>query len=560
MDGNKLDMDSELLKRLQEVTVVESDAKVLKCNFWKHVAELVESGVFKQYWLDGYNPEKHVSDAELVHETNHDDLHDTLIKLVGSEPRIAQFLADKLIEAVNNVNTHHSTKLSERLNSHSINTTNLKNKWNISSLIDSIHSMLSEASGMDFHTMKSGAFRRLDTIEQWHLNINISLEALKNAWVDVLPTRMINSEKQSFVSSQEAYMRLRDHIKDIEAQARRSTERLRSVTPWHLVELSKEFGHEIWIHTFMEQWKDYIDELANSLKKAEWRDVISYVLDKTDDVTHRHSIKVSLLVSHLVRHLKFDEVAKTWITIWAIGHDIWKFLVPRSIIEKKWTLTPEEREMIDLHPLYWFNMLKPKNFSPIIISPFDYMSISALMALYHHIALDCGKWKRIEMFTRYQDDISLLTFPHPNVIKWVWLLQVVDNLVALVEKRSYKPALPLIQALFLLKENYSQWAFFYPAWKCLMNVLTRTAPIIREWQSFDLPLEKVKTLGLPVEEWYRIWGERTYRATVTRAVSNFEAEVKIVNPDWDVCHKPTLLNFENNIAIQLNTPYASSKR
>lgn len=104
----------------------------------------------------------------------------------------------------------------------------------------------------------------------------------------------------------------------------------------------------------------------------------------------------------------------------AILHDIGKIFIPDEILNKQSKLTSKEREIIDLHSLLGYELLKNSKVNNEVLK----------LVKYHHLNKTDIK--------NFIPDINLQ------------ILNIADKYSALTEKRAYKPALEPKQALTVL--------------------------------------------------------------------------------------------------------------
>ncbi len=77
-----------------------------------------------------------------------------------------------------------------------------------------------------------------------------------------------------------------------------------------------------------------------------------------DEYTYSHCINVSLYSMLLGKWLKLPESEIKLLMIAGILHDVGKTKIPINILKKKGPLTPEEFEIIKMHPLLGFEIIK----------------------------------------------------------------------------------------------------------------------------------------------------------------------------------------------------------
>ncbi len=85
-------------------------------------------------------------------------------------------------------------------------------------------------------------------------------------------------------------------------------------------------------------------------------------LDLRDKETEGHTKRVTALTEELARKMGVDEDSLVHIERGALLHDIGKMAIPDGILLKPAALTPEERILIQKHPVYAYEMLNPIKF------------------------------------------------------------------------------------------------------------------------------------------------------------------------------------------------------
>jgi len=145
---------------------------------------------------------------------------------------------------------------------------------------------------------------------------------------------------------------------------------------------------------------------------------ITGILETHDAYTQGHSESVALLGGQIARalHLPEREVQQTY---WAgLVHDIGKILIPKEILNKPSSLTPEEYALIQEHPALGYAML----------SKAERLQEIAPFILHHHERWD-GRG--------YPQGLSKEEIPQISRI-----LAVADTWDAMTSNRSYRKALP----------------------------------------------------------------------------------------------------------------------
>lgn len=94
-------------------------------------------------------------------------------------------------------------------------------------------------------------------------------------------------------------------------------------------------------------------------------------LDLRDRETEGHTKRVTVLTEKLARKMGLDEARLIHIQRGSLLHDIGKMAIPDGILLKPAALTPEERTLIQKHPVYAFEMLSPIRFlTPALDIPY----------------------------------------------------------------------------------------------------------------------------------------------------------------------------------------------
>ena len=145
--------------------------------------------------------------------------------------------------------------------------------------------------------------------------------------------------------------------------------------------------------------------------------------------TFCHSLMVAGLAGAFARHLKWSDDACQEAIAGGLLHDIGKMRIPLTILDKADKLTEEERKIIDKHPQFGRDILKPR-----LEVPFDIKK----MAIQHHEFLDGSG---------YPDGLK-----GDRISPKVRLITLCDIFTALTESRAYKEGLPVRAAFGTMKE------------------------------------------------------------------------------------------------------------
>jgi putative nucleotidyltransferase with HDIG domain len=141
-------------------------------------------------------------------------------------------------------------------------------------------------------------------------------------------------------------------------------------------------------------------------------------LDMRDKETEGHTQRVTVLTQRLAQKMGVDRDAIEHITRGALLHDIGKMAISDEILRKKGALTPEERAVMQEHPVQAYKML----------NPIEYLRPALDIPYCHH-----EKWDG----TGYPRRLKGEEIPFAARI-----FAVIDVWDALTSKRHYKEALP----------------------------------------------------------------------------------------------------------------------
>ena len=166
-------------------------------------------------------------------------------------------------------------------------------------------------------------------------------------------------------------------------------------------------------------------ELAYQTTLEGW----SRALELKDKETEGHSHRVTDLTIEVAEKFDFDENAIRYVYYGALLHDIGKMGVPDEILNKPGELTPEERAIINQHPIYAFEMLKD----------IEYLQQAISIPYSHH-----ENWDG----TGYPQGLQGEEIPLPARI-----FSVVDNWDALTSDRPYRNAWSKEKAYNYIKEQ-----------------------------------------------------------------------------------------------------------
>lgn len=97
-------------------------------------------------------------------------------------------------------------------------------------------------------------------------------------------------------------------------------------------------------------------------------------IELRDQVTENHSQRVTLLTDRIARRMNLPAEQRVHIRHGALLHDIGKIGVSDSILKKPGSLTPEERKIVEEHPVRAYEMLRD----------IEFLQPALCIPLYHH--------------------------------------------------------------------------------------------------------------------------------------------------------------------------------
>ena len=152
-------------------------------------------------------------------------------------------------------------------------------------------------------------------------------------------------------------------------------------------------------------------------------------IESKDRYTLGHCERVADYACAIARVLDFDESTLFWFRIGALLHDVGKIVVPIEVLNKPGRLTPEERALMESHPVAGVDLLKDVEF------PWDILP----MVRSHHERWDGAG---------YPDRLSGESIPLDARI-----LAVADVFDALTTDRPYRRAFTREEALRMMHDD-----------------------------------------------------------------------------------------------------------
>jgi putative nucleotidyltransferase with HDIG domain len=153
-------------------------------------------------------------------------------------------------------------------------------------------------------------------------------------------------------------------------------------------------------------------------------------LKDTDQYTAGHCINVAILAMSLAEEIGLPAAVVRGIGAAGLLHDVGKVTVPSEILNKPGRLTPEEREIIEQHPVEGCR---------ILLGSGDEMALPAAVAYEHHMVAEGRGYPR-------------RLYPRPTLLA-SRLVQVCDFYDALRTRRRYRAPLPSERVVGILRES-----------------------------------------------------------------------------------------------------------
>ena len=155
----------------------------------------------------------------------------------------------------------------------------------------------------------------------------------------------------------------------------------------------------------------------------------AHTLELQDKETEGHSRRVTDLAIELARKLGIGKDELRFVRYGALLHDVGKVGIPVKILTKQGALTPEERAIVNQHPIYAYELLKD----------IDYIKQAIVIPYSHHENWDGSG---------YPQGLRGEEIPLP-----ARLFAVIDNWDALTSDRPYRNAWSKDEVIRYIKEQ-----------------------------------------------------------------------------------------------------------
>jgi len=156
-------------------------------------------------------------------------------------------------------------------------------------------------------------------------------------------------------------------------------------------------------------------------------EALALAIEAKDQNTHEHLNRVRVYACETAKRMNLAPAEQEAVRAASLLHDIGKLAVPEHIVSKPGRLTPEEFEKMKIHPVVGAEILSRVNF-PYPVVP---------IVRSHH-----EKWDG----SGYPDGLKGTAIPIGARI-----ISAVDCLDALASDRPYRPAVPLDQAMAMVR-------------------------------------------------------------------------------------------------------------
>lgn len=152
-------------------------------------------------------------------------------------------------------------------------------------------------------------------------------------------------------------------------------------------------------------------------------------IEDYNDTTYSHSLNVALISNVIGNWLGYSEQELEVLTLAGLLHDIGKLMVPEDILKKPGKLTDEEFQLIQLHPIMGYDLIKDEDLDPRIKEA----------VLKHHEKCDG---------TGYPSMLK-----SDNINEFAKIIAIADIYDAMTSKRTYREALCPFEVIRLFEDE-----------------------------------------------------------------------------------------------------------
>lgn len=152
-------------------------------------------------------------------------------------------------------------------------------------------------------------------------------------------------------------------------------------------------------------------------------------IEDFDDSTYSHSLNVALISNVIGHWIGYTEEDLEVLTLAALLHDIGKLMVPENILKKPGKLTEEEFQLVKLHPIMGYDLIKDEDIDIRIKE----------VILKHHERCDGSGYP------------SLLK--DKEIPEFAKIIAIADIYDAMTSKRTYRDALCPFEVIRLFEDE-----------------------------------------------------------------------------------------------------------
>jgi putative nucleotidyltransferase with HDIG domain len=155
--------------------------------------------------------------------------------------------------------------------------------------------------------------------------------------------------------------------------------------------------------------------------------VLEEIFKSLDSSTYNHSIRVMDIALEVEQYLRLPDHN---LSSAGLLHDIGKFYIPMNILDKVGKLSPLEKELMDLHSYFGYQILEDFGLDEDVCR----------IVLYHH-GINPITIKEIEPYDK------------ASVLDQAYMLHSIDEFEALTSDRPYHRGVPARKALEIMQDE-----------------------------------------------------------------------------------------------------------
>jgi len=182
-----------------------------------------------------------------------------------------------------------------------------------------------------------------------------------------------------------------------------------------------------------------------------------------DNYTYEHSVDTAVISTIIAKKLLLNQDKLKQIATGEFLHDIGKIFIDESIINKSGKLTPEEFEMVKMHPVYGYELLKDVD---------RIGSVAAHIPYQHHERQDGRGYPRGLRGSNKLDTGSLKFYEGERLVMLAEIAAIADFYDACISDRPYRKGL-LPDLVYDLIKAGSGVQFNKELVDCFLNVVPK---------------------------------------------------------------------------------------